>query len=188
MSGDLRTPEEQRLNLDQGLIQGLQQRWQKHHGLSSDPSLSLSLFFFFLISIESFVKNIYLLYLAALSLSFGTQALLAPGEILSTWGLRVLLPCGMRNLSSPTRVEPTPQALEGGFLTTGPSGKYPLFFGCVEGQISLQHTSSLYTPPSASYDSRPRKDCSKNLEKKFFGSPGSQVSILSSSPLLKPKC
>ena len=46
-------------------------------------SLSLSLFFF-LISIESFVKNIYLLYLAALSLSFGTQALLAPGEILST--------------------------------------------------------------------------------------------------------
>ena len=68
--------EEQRLNSEQGLIQGVQQQWQKPHGLSSDPSLFSNKYTFFC--------QKHSLYLAASSLSFGSQALLVASLILST--------------------------------------------------------------------------------------------------------
>ena len=171
--------EEQRLNSEQGLIQGVQQQWQKPHGLSSDPSLFSNKYTFFC--------QKHSLYLAASSLSFGSQALLVASLILSTWGPRVLLPCGTWNVSSLTRIEPTSHALEG-FLTTGPSGQYPLVFECVEGRIWFQHTSSPTPCHLLGMMQGPGKTGGKTLRESFMAPLEVTYPTFQAHLLLKPKC
>ena len=66
-----------------------------------------------------FLKNILIINLAALNLSCGTHVVVAGGLSCSE-------ACGI--LAPQPGIEPASPALQGGFLTTGPSGESPQFF------------------------------------------------------------
>ena len=72
-----------------------------------------------------FLIFIYLLFLAVLGLSCGTQDLQLwhAGSVVVALGLSCPVACGI--LVPRPGIEPTSPALEGGFLTTGPPGKSP---------------------------------------------------------------